>query len=56
MVDQVKQSEARKLFKVEVRGQGWVPVWGRTNVAALKRAEVEYGEANVGRVRPEVAQ
>lgn len=51
MSNQDKQK--MKLFKAEVRGQ-WVPVWARNVDEAAEAAGLEYGEDNVGRVRPEV--
>lgn len=50
-------STERKLFKVEAvtfGGTEWVPVWAYSLDQARDLAEAEYGEENVGRVRPEV--
>ena len=44
-----------KRFEAELVGThsaAWVPVWARNIDEALEAAELEYGEANVGRVRP----
>lgn len=44
-----------KRFEVELVGKAcsaWVPVWARNVDEALEAAELEYGEDNVGRVRP----
>lgn len=56
MSNQDKQK--MKLFKAEAvtfGGTEWVPVWARDLDEAREAAELEYGEENVGRVRPEVA-
>lgn len=58
MSNQDKQK--MKLFKAELTTEGWggsvkwVPVWARNVDEAAEAAGLEYGEDNVGRVRPEV--
>lgn len=53
------EKQKMKLFKatVELRGERQeVPMWARDVDEALAAADLEYGEDNVYRVRPEVTQ
>lgn len=53
------EKQKMKLFKVTVwihRQREEVPMWARTIDEALEAADLEYGEDNVYRVRPEVTQ
>jgi hypothetical protein len=53
------EKQKMKLFKakVTIRGETQeVPIWARDIDEALKVADLEYGEDNVQRLRPEVAQ
>lgn len=48
-----------KLFKATVKVNGEieeVPIWAETIDTALEVADLEYGEDNVYRLRPEVTQ
>ena len=49
------EKQKMKRFEAELVGKftsSWVPVWARNVDEALEAAELEYGEDNVGRVRP----
>lgn len=49
------EKQKMKRFEAELVGKftsSWVPVWARNVDEALAAAELEYGEDNVGRVRP----
>ena len=53
----MKRDTKLKLFKATVKFRGEmheVPIWAETIEAALKVADLEYGEDNVYRLRPEV--
>lgn len=54
-----KQDTKMKLFKATVKVRGEmeeVPVWAESIETALEVADMEYGEDNVYRLRPEVTQ
>jgi hypothetical protein len=52
-----KQKMRKFLVTVETQYTAQeVPVWGRTIEEALEAADLEYGEDNVRRIRPEVTQ
>lgn len=53
------EKQKMKLFKATVwlnRERQEVPVWARDVDEALAAADLEYGEDNVYRIRPEVTQ
>jgi hypothetical protein len=53
------EKQKMKLFKakVTIRGETQeVPIWARDIDEALEVADLEYGEDNVQRLRPEVTQ
>lgn len=53
------EKQKMKLFRVTVQLRGVrdeVPMWAHNIDEALEAADLEYGEDNVYRVRPEVTQ
>ncbi|WYW04269.1 RNA polymerase inhibitor [Pseudomonas phage vB_PpuP-Kompost-2] len=54
-----KQDQKMHKFLVTIESRDCaqeIPMWGRTIEEALEAADLEYGEDNVRRIRPEVTQ